>query len=568
MSQRSHKALIGLAVVVLLGSGAVFFRASLAELGEMLRQDLPGLLEDLPGCLGGHMLLSMSALVVGIAVSLPLGVLVSRRPGAAEAVLAGAGVLQTVPSLALLALMVPLLGGAIGFWPAFAAITLYSILPILKNAVTGLREVDARVVEAARGLGMTERDILLGVKLPLAAPVIMAGVRLATVLVVGTATLATPVGQKTLGNYIFAGLNTRDYLGTVFGCVCAALLAVVLDQLIRLLEVASDPRRRRGRRARLLAGGVGLLVVVAGGLYEPAVRQFWPPANPVVLGSADYTEQYVLGEVLRGTLHDAGFSVDQRTCMGETIEFDSLRAGAIDCYVDYTGNIWTTLMKRQAPADRETTLREVTRYLRQEHGVECLGSLGFENAYGLAMRRGDAERMGVKTLADLAGRSATMRIAGDLQFFSRPEWQRLQTIYGLRFAESVPGDPTLMYGAVRDGKVEVICAYTSDGRIPAYDLVVLEDPRQAFPPYDAVLLLSPRAAGRPDLRRALTPLLGAIDIDRMRRANGRVDVERRRPRRAGAELREQLREARPVQTASSSRSSTQHSFVWGPGLRQ
>lgn len=511
---------------------------------DALRQELPGLLEDLPAHLGGHMLLSLSALAVGILVSLPLGVLVSRRPRLAESVLGLAGVLQTIPSLALLALMVPLLGGAIGFLPAFVAMILYSILPILKNTVTGLREVDPRVIEAARGLGMTDRDILFRVQFPLAAPVIMAGVRLATVLVVGTATLATPVGQKTLGNYIFAGLNTRDYLGTVFGCVCAAALAILLDQLIRLLELACDPRRRDGRRLRLVAACGGLAVVVAGGLYEPLQRLLRPPSNPVVLGSADYTEQYVLGEVLRGTLADAGFTVDQRTCMGETIEFDSLRAGAIDCYVDYTGNIWTTLMKRQAPADRATTLREVTAYLRQQHGVECLGSLGFQNAYALAMRRRDAERLRIRTLADLAPHSPTMRIAGDLQFFSRPEWPRLKETYKLSFRESVPGDPTLMYQGVRDGKVDVICAYTSDGRIPAYDLVVLEDPLRAFPPYDAVLLLSPRAAARADLRRALEPLLGSIDEPLMRQANGWVDVDRHRPRRAGAELLQRLRAGR------------------------
>src|SRR5262249_9200039 len=254
----------------------------------------------------------------------------------------------------------------------------------------------------------------------------------------------------TLGNYIFAGLNTRDYLGAVFGCICAALLAIVLDQLVHLLELACDPRRRDGRRARLVAACVGLAVVVTRRLYPPvksplpppANPRSHPPSNPVVLGSADSTEQYVLGEVLRGTLAGAGFSVDQRTCMGETIEFESLRAGAIDCYVDYTGNIWTTLMKRQAPADPRTTLREVSRYLRERHGVECLGSLGFENAYALAMRRRDAERLGVRELGDLARYAPRMRIAGDLQFFSRPEWQRLQATYGLRFAESVPGDPT------------------------------------------------------------------------------------------------------------------------------
>jgi osmoprotectant transport system permease protein len=494
--------------------------------------ELRELVEDLPGYLGGHMLLSVAALAVGLLISVPLGVLVSRRRRLAEWVLGAAGVFQTIPTLALLALMVPLLGGVIGFWPAFLAMTVYSFLPILANTIVGLRGVDADLIQAARGLGMSDRQMLFRVQLPLAAPVIIAGVRTATVLVVGTATLATPVGEMTLGNYIFAGLNTRDHLQTVFGCVSAALLAVVMDQLVRLLQLASERRSR----ALLWAGALGLAALVAGGLYRPVARLVRPPANPAVVGSADYTEQHVLGEVLRGALESAGFSVDQRKGMGETIEFDSLRAGGIDCYVDYTGNIWTTLMRRPEPADREMTLREVERYLREEHGVVCLGPLGFENAYALAMRRPDAERLGIRNLADLARHSRGFRIAGDLQFFHRPEWQRVRKVYGLDFAEVRPVDPTLMYPAIQRGAVEVICAYTSDGRISAYDLAVLEDPRQAFPPYDAILLLSPRAAAREDLRSALAPLRRAIDLERMRQANRRVDVDGWRPRRAGREL--------------------------------
>src|SRR5207247_4705887 len=175
---------------------------------------------------------------------IPLGVWASRRPVLAEYLLGVAGILQTVPTLALLAVMVPILH-TIGFLPAFIALTLYSFLPILANTITGIRGVDPTLTEAARGLGMTSRQTLLRVELPLAAPVIIAGIRTATVLVVGTATLVTPVGGVSLGNYIFQGLETRNQFATVFGCVFAALLALVSDQLIRLLEIAAR-RRRRG----------------------------------------------------------------------------------------------------------------------------------------------------------------------------------------------------------------------------------------------------------------------------------------------------------------------------------
>jgi osmoprotectant transport system substrate-binding protein/osmoprotectant transport system permease protein len=214
-------------------------------------------LRDLPDYLGSHMLLSVSALAVGLMLSVPLGIAVSWRPKLAEVTQGVAGVIQTVPSLALLVLMVPLLGGATGFWPAFVALILYSILPMLANTVIGIRGVDPLLVEAGRALGMSDRELLRKVQLPLAAPVIIAGVRTATVLVVGTATLVTPVGSVSLGNYIFGGLETNDYVATVFGCVVAALLAIVMDQLVRLFEIAAQRRSRP--LTWFAAGGSGVI---------------------------------------------------------------------------------------------------------------------------------------------------------------------------------------------------------------------------------------------------------------------------------------------------------------------
>lgn len=495
-----------------------------------MTESLMPLVQRLPDYLGGHMLLSVSALAVGLAMSVPLGVLASRRPRLAEALLGTAGVLQTVPTLALLVLMVPLLNGLIGFAPAFVALTLYSILPILANTVIGIRGVDPSLVEAARGLGMSERQMLHRVQLPLAAPVILAGIRTATVLVVGTATLATPVGGLSLGNYIFAGLEMNDMTATVFGCVLAALLAVGMDQLVRLLEVAA---RRRSRRLALAAGG-GLALVLAGGLYGPVARLFAPPAP--VIASAPFTEQHILSEVLRDRLERAGFRVDQRPGMGETIQFLGLRHNQIDCCVNYTGNVWATLMRRHDVASPAVTLAETSRFLREKYGVVCLGRLGFANAYVLAMPRRRAAALGIRSIADLAPHAPGFAIAADVQFFERAEWARAQALYDLAFRRQRAMDPALMYEAVATGGVDVICAYSSDGRLTERDLVILDDPRQAFPPYDAVLLLSARAAADAELRAALAPLVGAIDVAAMRRANRRVDAEAQSPRTAADEL--------------------------------
>jgi osmoprotectant transport system permease protein len=495
-------------------------------------EHLAEILSELPSYLGGHMLLSLAALAVGLATSIPLGIAAVRRPRLGEMMLSIAGVVQTVPSLAFLALMVPLLGGRIGFLPAFLALTLYSILPILSGTIVGIRGVDPAMTEAALGLGMSARQMLFRVQLPLATPVIVAGIRTSTVLVVGTATLATPVGCTTLGNYIFQGLEMNDQSVIVVGCVLAALLAVAMDQLIRLLELAS----RQHNRARAWFAAAGLALLTVGGMSRPIGRLFVPPHNPVIVGSGPFTEQHILSEVIKGTLPAADFTVDQRKGMGESIQFLSLRDGSIDCCVNYTGNVWSTLMKRRDVADRATTLDETSRYLRERYGVVCLGALGFQNAYALAMRRDKAERYGIRTVADLAAHSPRWKIAGDLQFFGRREWAEVREKYGLKFRQTRPMDPTLMYEAVSQGSVDVVSAYTSDGRITAFDLVVLEDPKRAFPPYDAILLVSQKAAGRPDLIEALRPLVGAIPVGEMRKANRRVDVERQTVRRAAGEL--------------------------------
>jgi osmoprotectant transport system permease protein len=498
-------------------------------------EDLRYCLDDLPSFLGGHMLLSVSGLAVGLVLSIPLGIWASRRPRVAEIVLGAAGIIQTIPSLALLALMVPLLRGTIGFLPAFIALILYSILPIVANTIVGIRGVDPTLTEAARGLGMNDRQMLLRVELPLAAPVIIGGIRTAAVLVVGTATLATPVGVSTLGNYIFSGLELRNPFFTLFGCIAAALLAVIIDQLIHALELAA----RRRSRTLALVGGLGLLLVVFGGLYAPLKRFFMPPANPAIVGHGPFTEQYILGELLTERLKRSGWNSEQHR-LGETILFQSLLSGEIDCYVDYSGNIWTLEMKRP-PADRRTVLEGVKEYLARR-GVVCMGSLGFENAYALAMTRKKAAELKIKSLDDLRRHAARLKVGGDNQIFLRQEWRDLCKTYHLQFESQSPMDPTFMYGAVADGKVDVITAYTSDGRIKTFDLVILEeDPaRRVFPPYDALLLVSGKAARRPGFQESLRPLLNAIDVETMRRANERADVEGHLPHQVGVELLDEI----------------------------
>ena len=485
----------------------------------------------LPNYLGQHVLLSASALLLGLAISLPLAVAASRNARLRWIVLLLAGLVQTVPSLALLALFYPLLlalsalsratlgagFSALGFLPSLLALTLYSMLPILRNATTGILGVDAAVVEASRGVGMTDRQRLFQVELPLAAPVIMAGIRTAAVWTIGAATLSTPVGQTSLGDYIFSGLQTEDWVLVLFGCAAAAALALVVDQLLGLIEAGAALRDRR----RVLIGLGGL---AAGTLLALApLVALGGAVDTVVVGAKNFSEQSILAQVMADRLQAAGFSATQKNDLGSAVAYRAVANGEIDAYVDYTGTLWTNVLRRTDTPSRQALLTQLTQALQKRDGVKLLGPLGFENAYALAMRRDRAQALGIRTIADLAGRAPQLTLGSDLEFLSRPEWTALQGAYGLHFKAERRFQPTFMYKSVTGGEVDVISAFSSDGRIAADDLVVLSDPKQAIPPYDAVILLSPRRAHNARFQKALVPMLNAIPVETMRKSNYSVD---------------------------------------------
>jgi osmoprotectant transport system permease protein len=491
----------------------------------------------LPGYLTAHLELTLVALLLGTALSVPLGIAVTRRRRLEAPVLGAASVVQTIPSLALLAVMVPALAAlgaltartfgfeirSIGYLPAVVALTLYGLLPILRNTVAGIEGVDPALREAADGVGMTDGERLRRVELPLAMPVIVAGVRTAAVWIVGTATLSTPVGATSLGNFIFSGLQTRNLAAVLVGCVAAAALAIGLDQLIRVLEAALRARSR----TRLAAAGALLLglyawVGVAFALQSGAVGE-----PPVRIGAKTFTEQYVLADILADWLgREADLPTRVLSSLGSTVAYDALRAGEIDTYVEYTGTVWATLMKRSGPPPaRADVLAGVEGWLG-ERGIVVAAALGFENTYALGMRADDARARGIRTIGELARVAPGLEIGADFEFFARAEWTALQRAYGLSFRARRTMDPSLMYQALAAGQVDVISAYSTDGRLAAGGVVLLEDERGVIPPYDAIVLVGEKLAReRPVALRALRGRGGAIDREAMQRMNLAVDGE-------------------------------------------
>ena len=480
-----------------------------------------------PPLLAGHVLLAGSALLLGIVISLPLGMWSARRPAVARVALGFASLVQTIPSLALLALFYPLLlilsslvgGGipALGFLPSLIALTLYALLPILRNAVAGLHGLDPAVIAAADAVGMTPAQKLRLVEAPLVAPVLIAGIRTAAVWTIGAATLSTTVGYASLGDLIFAGLQTQAWALVLAGCVASAALALAVDLLIGLIERGLTERRRW-----MIVAGVAALL--GGALLSTA--PLWAHragSRDIVVGAKNFSEQYILSRLIGDRLTRAGYHVTYRDGLGSAVIFGAVASGAVDVYVDYAGTIWTAEMKRTDVPDHAAMVAAIRDWAARAHGVALVGPLGFENAYAFAMREEDARARGIGTLADLARASPALRLGSDLEFLDRPEWAAVKRAYPMRFAATTPYSPTFMYRALESGRADAISAFSSDGRIAADHLRVLSDPARAIPGYDAILLVAPAHAHDARLLATLRPLVGRVPVAAMRAANYRVD---------------------------------------------
>jgi len=505
-------------------------------------QEIWDILPGLGDKLAAHVVLAASAIGLAILIALPLAVWAGRSRIVSRLALSLASLVQTIPALALLALFFPLLLSlravfgeglpTLGFLPALMALTLYALLPILRNAVTAQANLDEGVLEAADGVGMTRWQKLVLVEAPLSAPFIMAGIRTASVWTIGAATLATTIGQPSLGDPIFAGLQTQNWALVLAGCLASAGLALAADNLLWVIEVGL------ARRKRWMTHG-GMAVVVLG-----ILAALWGQGAPgderrIVIAAKSFSEQYILAQLIGSRLEAAGYMVEYRDGLGSAVVHSAVASSNVDISVDYTGTIWTNYLKREDNPGREAMYTTIRDWELRENGVTVLGRLGFENAYAFAMRQDRAAALGVTSLADLVGKGAQLTIGGDPEFFERPEWIAVRDAYGLSFGRTRNFAPTFMYNALQSGEADVISAYTSDGRIAADRLVVLADPKGALPSYDALLMLSPRIAGDPGVAMALEPLIGAINVEAMREANLAVDREddkKLTPKQAAAEL--------------------------------
>lgn len=482
--------------------------------------------DELWRLLGQHVVLVLVSTGIAVAVGVPVGIVAARRPRVGAPLAALASLIQTVPSLALFGFLLPLpLVGGVGARTALVALTLYALLPVIRTTAAGLHAVDRAVIEAADAMGMTLRQRLLQVELPLALPTIIAGVRVAAVVGVGTVTIAAAIGAGGLGDYIYRGLAMVDATVILAGALPAAGLALVLDGVLLAVERLAAARRR----LPLLTVAVAVACALIGAVGFAA----WPRPEAIVIGSKNFTEQVILGELLAQTLErHTSLPVERRLNLGGTFICDrALQTGDIDMYVEYSGTALTAVFKQPIQRDPAAVL-DAVRDSYAATGRTVLAPLGFNNTFAILVRSADAQTRGLTRLSQL-GAHAPGWIAGfGFEFLERQDgYPGLAAAYGLQFRESPKVmEMSLMYRALAGKQVDVIAGDATAGLIDALDLTMLDDDRQYFPPYDAVPIVRAATLLRyPEVGEALGRLAGRVTPAMMRRMNNAVDAQKRDP---------------------------------------
>jgi osmoprotectant transport system permease protein len=457
--------------------------------------------------------------------------------------------MQTVPSLALFGLLIPISIIGIGARAAVIALALYALLPVIRNTVTGILGIDPKVREAAVAMGMTDGQVLRSVELPLAMPVMLTGIRVAVVICVGVATVAAAVGAGGLGTYIFRGLRQNDNNLLLAGAIASALLALLCDLAIGQVEKAYRIGERGSSAGRKLVGAAvaALFVAVIGFSYYSGVGASTPSElivpdgsvptqNQLIrVGSKDFTESVILAEILAQMLEKQGITVERNLELGGNLPHDSLLSERIDVYPEYTGTAYTAILKHAPKTDPRSVYDETRSEYAERFDLIVSPPLGFANDFAILVRGDVARENNLKTISDAVPLAKYWQAGFGQDFMSRVDgYAGFKKAYGFEFIRQPREmDLSLTYRALKSGELDIIAGNSTDGLISALDLFQLTDDRHYFPPYQAVFIARRDAA--PVLRPAFDRLTNAISTEDMRRMNLEVDGNKRTPRDVAAE---------------------------------
>lgn len=464
-----------------------------------------------------HILISFVALLCALIIAIPLGIYIARHLKISEGVLGVAAVLQTIPSLALLGLLIPLLG--IGIVPAIVAIVIYALLPILRNTYTGIRKVDPSLIEAADAMGMTPMKRLFKVELPLAMPVIMAGIRTAMVLIIGTTTLAALIGAGGLGDIILLGIDRNDTALLILGAVPAALLAIIFDLLLRVIE------KRSFRQSIIWLSATALIVIAVS-----VIPLFNNTQKDLVIAGKLGAEPEILINMYKELIEqDTSLTVELKPGMGKTtFLFNALKNKNIDIYPEFTGTALAEFLKEDAVSTDSTEVyNQAKEGMSKKFNMDMLAPMKYNNTYTLAVPEAYAEQNQLETMSDLQNVSSQVKVGFTREFADRNDgYIGITKLYGFTFPNLQTMEPKLRYSAIASGDIQLMDAYSTDSELQRYKLKVLKDDKGLFPPYQGAPLMRDETLKQyPEVAETLERLSGQITDDEMRAMNYQVDVE-------------------------------------------
>lgn len=492
-----------------------------------------------------HIQLTLIAVLIAVCIGVPLGIIITKYKRVSKVVIGVANLVQAIPSLAILGFLIPVIG--IGSAPAITMVVLYSMLPIIKNTYTGIGNINPDILEAAKGLGMTNGQTLKKVKIPLAMPIIMAGIRISAVTAVGLMTIAAFVGAGGLGYLVFAGIQTVDNNLILFGAIPSAILALIIDGITAKIEEAVMPngirkadgsmkvkRNNEKKRKRNKIISVAIITVLIAGIVISKIP-FNKGGKNIVVASKNFTEQIILGNMLEQLIEEkTEIEVETKLNLGGTqVAYAALKAGSVDLYVEYTGTAYVNLLKiNDGNTNPDEIYDIVNKKLRDDVKVEFLEPLGFNNTYAIAVTQETAEKYNLKKISDLVPIASELTCGTTIEFANRVDGLLgLNKKYNTKFKDSKPIDAGLRYTALINNESDLIDAFTTDGLVDKFNLAILEDDKKFFPPYYAAPLIRLDTLEKyPELKDVLNLLAGKITDKKMRKLNYEVDVNSKDPK--------------------------------------
>lgn len=477
-----------------------------------------------------HIEISLAAIAIAIVVGGIVGILIAAYQRAAKPTLAVINILYTIPSISMLGFLIPFTG--IGDATAIIALTIYALLPMVRNTHTGLTNVDPAILEAATGMGSTRRQTLFRVQLPLALPYIMGGIRSMVVMTISLGGIASFIGAGGLGVAIYRGITTNNAAMTIDGSLLIALLALVADGILGFVEHRMALRDAKSKRANRRMGVVAA-VAAAGMAAAVAIPALVPHAATIHVATKPMTEQYIMGNMLKDLIEqDTDLNVELTTGVGggtSNIE-PAMESGEFDLYPEYTGTGWNLVLGEEG-VFQESDMDELTQRYHDEKGLDWRGMWGFKDAYGLVVRTEIAEQYDLHTYSDLARVAPQLTFGAEYDFYEKEHgYQDLCDEYGLSFKNTVDLDIGLKYEALAQKQIDVMVVFTSDGQLSQADAVVLEDDRGFFPAdLCGNVVRDETLQEHPELEAVFDKVTDSITDDEMAQMNYEVETEGKDP---------------------------------------